>query len=121
MNLKMPSRCPACGGALKVQALKCASCGTVIEGEYVLSKFLLLSDEQLKFCELLIQNRGNLKDVCASLGISYPTARNRMDDLVRALGYDDRAAPDRLEILDMLTRGEITHEQALKILSGKEM
>ena len=102
-----------------VESLRCRQCHTVVEGKYVLSKFLLLSEDQLQFCELLIKNRGNLKDVCAALGISYPTARNRMDDLVRALGYERGGAQDeRLSILERLTRGEITHEQALALLSG---
>lgn len=119
MEIKIPSRCPACGGELMVESLRCRQCHTVVEGKYVLSKFLLLSEDQLQFCELLIKNRGNLKDVCAALGISYPTARNRMDDLVRALGYERGGAQDeRLSILERLTRGEITHEQALALLSG---
>lgn len=117
VHTKMPNRCPACGGELRVKALQCASCKTVVEGEYILSKFLTLTDDQLRFCELLIRNRGNLKDVCAALGISYPTARNRMDDLVRALGYEDRPSTgDRMQILERLTRGEITHAQALELL-----
>lgn len=118
MPIKIPSRCPACGGELVVHALQCVACGTLVEGAYVLSRFLLLDDEQLRFCELLIKSRGNLKDVCAELGISYPTARNRMNDLVKALGFDAGVPREQnLDVLEKLTRGEITHAQALEMLN----
>ena len=118
MGMKIPSRCPSCDGELAVHALKCISCGTVVEGMFALSRFLLLDDDQLRFCELLIRFRGNLKDVCSELGISYPTARNRMTDLLRALGFDDGEAREKnIDILERLSRGEITHAQALEMLN----
>lgn len=121
MSSKIPSHCPACGSTLAVQALRCTSCKTVVEGDYPLSRFLLLTPEQLHFCELFLKARGNLKDVCTALGISYPTARNRMDELLKALGYEQEPRKDeRMNILERLTRGEITHEQALKLLQGKD-
>ena len=39
----------------------------------------------MQFCETFLRCRGNLKDVGALLGISYPTARNRLDELLDAL------------------------------------
>lgn len=84
-----------------------------------MSRFLLLNPEQMQFCEVFLRCRGNLKDVGAMIGISYPTARNRLDDLLMALGYETRTAKDeRLEVLERLTKGEINHEQALQLLKG---
>lgn len=121
MAAKIPSRCPSCGGELAVHELKCLSCGTTVEGMYTLSKFLLLDDDQLKFCELLIRFRGNLKDVCAELGISYPTARNRMNNLIKALGYaSDEPREKNVNILDKLMKGEITHAEALELLNSNK-
>ena len=40
---KVISRCPVCGGELKVTRLKCEECETVIENDFVLSKFDYLS------------------------------------------------------------------------------
>jgi len=116
---KIPSRCPACGNALVIEALRCPACRTAVEGHYALSRFLLLNPEQMQFCELFLRCRGNLKDVGAMIGISYPTARNRLDDLLQALGYESQTAKDeRLEVLERLTNGEISHEQALQLLKG---
>lgn len=119
---KMPSRCPACGQALVVETLRCPACRTVVEGHYGLSRFMLLTPELLHFCELFLQSRGSLKELGNKLGISYPTARNRLDELLVALGFEnDRAKDKRLEILERLTRGELTHEQALRLIKEDEM
>jgi hypothetical protein len=118
----IPSRCPACGNALAIEILRCPVCRTAVEGHYALSRFLLLAPEQMQFCELFLRCRGSLKDVGAMLGISYPTARNRLDDLVQALGYEGQSVKDeRLDVLERLTRGEISHEQALRLLKGEEL
>jgi hypothetical protein len=119
---KIPSRCPACGNALAIETLRCPVCRTAVEGHYALSKFLLLSPEQMQFCELFLRCRGSLKDIGTMLGISYPTARNRLDELLMALGYEGQTVKDeRLEVLERLTRGEISHEQALHMLKGEEI
>jgi hypothetical protein len=118
---KIPSRCPSCGKPLVIEALRCPSCRTAVEGSYPLSRLLLLSAEQMQFCEIFLRCRGNLKDVGMSLNISYPTARNRLDDLLAALGFETPNSKDfRLSVLERLTLGEITHEQALQLLQGKD-
>jgi len=118
---KMPSRCPACGNALVVESLRCPACRTAVEGQYALSRFMLLTAEQLQFCELFLRSRGSLKELGSQLGISYPTAHNRLDELLAALGYEKESSRDkRLEILEKLTRGDLTHEQALQILREDE-
>ena len=71
---KVISRCPVCGGELKVTRLKCEECETVIENDFVLSKFDYLSGEELYFTETFIRCRGNIKEVEKELKISYPTA-----------------------------------------------
>lgn len=118
---KIISRCPVCEGQLKVTKLKCESCQTVIENDFVLSKFDYLSDEELYFTETFIRCRGNIKEVEKELGISYPTVRARLDGIIRALGYENTAEKDaeairRENILNSLEKGEITAKQALAML-----
>ena len=125
-------RCPMCEAELVVTHLRCQQCGTGLEGVFHLNKFDRLSREQLRFVDVFIKNRGVIRDVEKELGISYPTVRSRLDEVIRALGYDAggadaaepapvAAAPDperRREILDRLARGEITAEQAVAQLRG---
>lgn len=116
----LPTKCPACGDDMLVCVLRCPACATEVQGEFQLGRFAQLSDEQLFFLETFIRCRGSLKDVGASLGISYPTARNRLDDLVTAMGFEDRAASSahRVEVLKQLRDGEITVEEAMSRLKG---
>jgi hypothetical protein len=118
-------QCPVCEGELEVARLHCRACGTSIEGQFALGRFHSLSKEQLRFAEVFIKNRGNIKDVERELGISYPTVRGRLDALIRAMGYDvpeepKSAAPDRRkEVLAQLERGEIDSEEAVRLLRAR--
>lgn len=118
MSYRVISKCPICSAKLKVSRLKCNKCGTVIENEFEFSKFEYLSGEQLGFMEVFLKCRGNIKDVEKELGISYPTVRAKLDEVVSALGYTVVKKPTvaSKDILDMLEKGEITPEQAINMM-----
>lgn len=118
MAYKVISKCPVCSSKLKITRLKCTRCGTVIENEFELSNMEYLNEEQLYFIEVFIKCRGNIKDVEKELGISYPTVRSKLDEVIGALGYTviKKPANTNKEIIDMLEKGEINAEQALKMM-----
>jgi len=119
---KVLSKCPVCSSRLKATRLKCDSCSTVVENEFELSKFDYLNSEQLSFIEVFLKSRGNIKDVEKELGISYPTVRAKLDEVIIALGYTvakQKPSTDKKEVVDMLEKGEITADEALRMLSGK--
>lgn len=115
---EMPEKCPSCGSGMRAVLLRCPSCGTEVQGDFEPGRFSSLSEEQRDFLELFIKSRGSLKDVGKLLGISYPTARNRLDDLVQAFDSIDKraASTKRVEILEMLKAGELSVEDALQKL-----
>lgn len=122
MTYKILSKCPVCSSKLKVTRLKCNGCSTVVENQFELSKFDYLNSEQLGFIEVFLKSRGNIKDVEKELGISYPTVRAKLDEVITALGYvvaKQKPSIDKKEIVDMLEKGEITADEALRMLSGK--
>ncbi len=82
---KMPKVCPACGGALHVRAMGCVECGTRIEGSFPLPKVMLLSEEDQQFVLDFVMCSGSLKEMAAKLKLSYPTVRNRLDDIIAEL------------------------------------
>jgi hypothetical protein len=118
MSLKLISKCPVCGSTLKVTGLKCKQCGTVIQNEFELSKLASLDNEHLAFLETFIKCRGNIKEVEKELGISYPTVRSKLDDVITALGYTvtKQKLPDSKDVIDMLEKGDITAEEAINML-----
>jgi hypothetical protein len=82
--------CPVCTHELSVTRLRCAECGTTIEGEFSVGRFGHLTREQLALLESFLRSRGNLRDMERELGISYPTVRARVEALVRSLGFGPR-------------------------------
>ncbi len=123
MKREVIGKCPVCGEELDVTRLSCSHCYTNIEGSFTLCKFCKLSDEQKYFVEVFIKNRGNIKEIEKELGISYPTVRNKLEDVISALGYSPKYAEpkvDRKEVLERLSRGEISSEEAVKLLKGED-
>ncbi|AEH50742.1 DUF2089 domain-containing protein [Pseudothermotoga thermarum] len=114
---RIVSRCPVCDSHLIVTELSCPSCGTVIRGKFELEEFFRLTPEQINFLRIFIKSRGNLSEVQKELGISYPTARARLESIVRTLGYEAEEVSQEQkinEILEKLEKGEVSAEEALE-------
>ncbi|MGL4774022.1 MAG: DUF2089 domain-containing protein [Clostridium sp.] len=114
---KVISKCPVCKNKLKVIKLKCSSCSTIIENDFNLSKFDYLNEEQLRFVEIFIKCRGNIKEVEKELNISYPTVRAKLDEVILTLGYNPKENKEKVnsnDILDALEKGEITADEAIE-------
>lgn len=120
MAYPLLTRCPVCEGELQATRLECVNCRGAVESRFELGGVLRLNREQLQFVEFLVKNRGNINRVADELGVSYTTARNRMDDIVTALGYNtppkDGPSAERLDVLARLEHGELTPEAALELL-----
>lgn len=121
MTYPVITNCPVCSKTLKITKLHCSHCQTTIENEFELSKLASLSKEQLQFVETFLVCRGNIKEVEKELGISYPTVRGKLNDIITSLGYDTtkKNEIDEKKIVLMLERGEITPEEAIKLLKGE--
>jgi hypothetical protein len=66
--------------------LGCPSCGTGLTGHFAPCEFCGLDDGDLTMLRVFLASRGNMRDLERHLGVSYPTARARFDDLLRRLG-----------------------------------
>ena len=123
MKYKVLNRCPVCSSKLLVKKLQCNKCSTVIENDFELSKFDYLTAGQLEFVEVFLKSRGNIKDVEKALGVSYPTVRAKLDEVLTALGFKTEnqemkeAESQNKDILDALEKGDISAEEAIKILN----
>ena len=123
------TQCPICQSDLEIVKLYCRSCDTTIEGHFQhTSPFQQLTAEQMSFMVTFIRNEGKINRVGEELGISYPTVRGRLHDLIRALGYEvgeeeettgSLPEEERRSILDALSQGTLSSDEALKRLSGK--
>jgi hypothetical protein len=121
---RLVSQCPVCGGQLHVTHLKCGECNTELSGEFVANEFARLPQDKLDFLRTFLACRGNLKEVEGALGISYPTVRARLDQLLASLSLADaessREQHDKGAVLEALERGELSVEEAERRLRGEQ-
>ena len=118
-------KCPICGESMIVTRLYCRACDSALEGHFVLGRFYRLSAEQLGFVETFIRCEGRLNRVQQELSMSYPTARSRLAEVIRALGYEVEevttrlSAEERATILEQLAKGDISSEDDVALLQGE--
>lgn len=127
MKYPLPHQCPVCRSQLIVRELCCETCDTALRGRFQTTRMAALNEEQLRFVETFIKVRGSMKEMERELGISYPTVRNRLEQIVEAMGYEkedlnadmtQRIEERRKEILARLARGEISTMEAIKKLNS---
>ena len=118
-----PTDCPVCGSTLAVTRLGCHACGTEIGGNFRTCEFCSLDEQQLDVLRVFLASRGNLREVAKHLGVSYPTARSRLTDVLTALGLggdDEEEIPDeelsRGEVLRRVEAGILAPERAAELL-----
>jgi hypothetical protein len=125
--LPLPSKCPLCGGEILVTRIHCQDCDSNIEGRFSGGAFSQLNKEQLLFVETFVRCEGKITRMEDELGLSYPTIRNRLHEVIRALGYDPGkdepsglSEDERLRILESLEQGSISYTDAMKMLQEGE-
>ena len=78
----LPTACPACNSQLKVKSLVCEQCETEIQGQYELPPLAKISPDDQAFVLEFIKASGSLKQMAKLLKLSYPTVRNRLDEII---------------------------------------
>ena len=132
-SYRAPRDCPVCSSRLETTQLGCPHCGTGLVGHFAPCDFCGLDDADLTMLKVFLASRGNMRDLERHLGVSYPTARARFDDLLRRLGLAagapgaagaggaagrrrpgaaDAAEAARLATLRALAQGDLDVEEA---------
>jgi hypothetical protein len=113
---------------MAITRLHCRACDTGLDGNFSLNRFARLTAEQIAFLETFVRCQGKLSWVGDELDLSYPTVRNRLNEVIRALGFEiqeppveqqRRSALHRQSVLDDLATGKISAEQAVLLLQGE--
>lgn len=134
--------CPVCGDTMIVTRLSCPQCASSLEGAFRVraagrdatsrsgslsprgdqqrfGRLAKLDATQLEFVEVFMRCRGVIKNVEDMLGISYPTVKARLANVLAAMGMDAEDEPPaaeqrrrRREILADLASGRISTQEA---------
>ncbi|MCI0398791.1 MAG: DUF2089 domain-containing protein [Chloroflexi bacterium] len=118
-------QCPICHESLNVTRLHCRNCDTSLEGHFTLGRLYQLSPEQLQFVETFVRCEGKINRVEQEMGMSYPAVRARLNEVIRALGYEvgesepGPVSPEtRREILAQVSQGKLSADEAIQLLRG---
>ena len=84
---RAPADCPVCGDPLVTTRVGCASCGTELVGQFAPCPYCRLDGADQELLRVFLTSRGNLKELQGHLGVSYPTARARFNDVLERLGW----------------------------------
>jgi len=132
---KLPAECPFCSGDLVVRDYYCRGCDTTFRGQFspgavsefeeaklpVLRRFALLSPEQLELLEAFVLCEGKLNRLQEEVGLSYPTLRSRMNEILLVMGVSPQEEEkaqrlERRQVLDDLATGKLGADEAALLL-----
>ncbi|GAB4411038.1 MAG: DUF2089 family protein [Anaerolineae bacterium] len=145
--IQLAEHCPFCSANITtIKQYSCDSCGTTFDGHFALPELhhplTRLSPAQLDFVLAFVRCEGKLNRLEAELGVSYPTVRHRLNEVITALGGEPQPeaespvplsteptpnpAPDdqnnaprtRKQVLDNLAAGKLSPEEAMRLLRG---
>jgi len=109
--------CPDCREPLGVTRLACPKCKVTLEGDFEVSPLGKLSPDDQAFVIAFLRHHGSLKKMESIFGISYPTVKNRLNAIAAVLDKTFENPSPNLYVLEQLSRGELTVEEALEKLS----
>ena len=105
------------GRPLTVERVKIGETGASIEGAWELPQLARLSAEDQVFVTAFVRSHGSIKEMERVFGVSYPTIKARLNRIGESLDFvDTNPAPSRVEILERLSRGEISADDAIREL-----
>ncbi len=85
MQKNLPHICPSCSATLRVKSLVCERCSTEVTGIFGLPLLASLTQQEQDFIVAFVKSSGSLKIMAQQLGLSYPTVRNLLDDIIQKI------------------------------------
>ena len=112
---------------IEIDRVRLVDTGVAIEGPFTLPPLAQLPAEDQVFVAAFVRCHGSIKQMEKYFGVSYPTIKNRLNRIGSQLSFveieqgsgTESPALTRSEVLDRLSRGELTVAQALDLLREK--
>jgi hypothetical protein len=110
-------KCPSCGGSMIISEIKCQKCNLRVQKEFEPCEFCQLSDDDYQFLKIFLSTQGRITEIEKLLGISYPTIKNKIEDLLKKLNLAMVDMQD--DPIDALSEGKISVDEAVAILKQR--
>ena len=114
------------GSAVEILRARLVEQDVVVEGPFELPPLARLSSEDQTFVAAFVRCHGSIKQMEQVFGVSYPTIKNRLNRIGALLPFVEVAPepepspPSTSDLLTRLERGELSVEEVLNQLRGKE-
>jgi hypothetical protein len=90
-----------------------------IEGQFTLPELARLSLDDQVFITAFLRSHGTIKEMEQTFGVSYPTIKSRLNRISSQLEFvDTNPSPSPSEVLDRLSSGEISADEAIRALEA---
>jgi hypothetical protein len=107
------------GRPFVVERVRLAEKDIAIEGRFELPQLARLGVDDQVFIAAFVRSHGSIKEMEQVFGVSYPTIKARLNRIAASLEFiDTNPSPSRNEILDRLSRGEISTTDAIRELEA---
>jgi hypothetical protein len=108
------------GGSLVIERVRIPEKGIAVEGEFVPPELARLSLEDQVFVVAFLRSHGSIKEMEQTFGVSYPTIKARLNRISGQFHFvETNPAPSRAEVLERLSRGEISAEEAIRAMEAQ--
>jgi len=110
-----------------IERVRLSDSGIALEGEFELPPLARLTAEDQLFVAAFVRCHGSIKQMEKYFGVSYPTIKNRLNKIGNQLSFveidqgpeTESPVRTRNDVLDRISRGELTVAQALEQLKEK--
>jgi hypothetical protein len=105
------------GASLVVERVSIPEKQIAVEGQFGLPQLARLSLDDQVFVTAFLRSHGSIKEMEQVFGVSYPTIKARLNRIAGQLAFiDTNPSPSRAEVLERLNNGEITADEAIRVL-----
>ena len=88
-----------------------------IEGEFELPPLAQLSSDDQVFVAVFVKSHGSIKEMEKYFGVSYPTIKNRLNQIGSKLDFVEvETTVEKESVLEKLEKGKITVTDAIELL-----
>src|SRR3954451_20642504 len=111
--------CPYCSHSMAVSRMTCHACEISVEGAFPTPRLANLPIEHQRFVEIFVLAGGKLKQIAEQAGVSYPTVRSRLDQVIESLRQEISATQEvRGTILDAVGEDKHATDEAARIIKS---
>ena len=105
------NKCTLCESDLEISGFRCVCCETQISGSFPLPRLARLGPAEQSMLEDFLITGGNISELAQQHGVSRPTMRNRLQDLIGVVSRLRDADTRRIdEILVAIEKKQMSPE-----------